>query len=62
MTREYIKKENGYVYQVIEHDIYGKHKTVINLGKDYEYWKKNEQELKDEDKSKKKTKKKETSD
>ena len=31
---KYIEKKNGYVYLVEEHDVYGRHKTVINLGKD----------------------------
>lgn len=29
-----IVKENGYVYLVTEHDVYGRHKTITNLGKD----------------------------
>ena len=32
---EYIKKENGNVWLVIEHDVYGKHKTVRYLGKEF---------------------------
>lgn len=31
---EYIKRENGYVYLIKEHDVYGNHKTITNLGKD----------------------------
>ena len=31
---EYIVRKDGYVYHVIEHDVYGNHKTVTNLGKD----------------------------
>ena len=31
---EYIKRENGYVYLIKEHDVYGRHKTITNLGKD----------------------------
>ena len=30
----YIERKNGYVYLVQEHDVYGRHKTVTNLGKD----------------------------
>ncbi len=29
-----IVRMNGYVYFVEEHDAYGKHKTITNLGKD----------------------------
>lgn len=38
---EYIEKRNGYVYLVKEHDSYGRHKTITNLGKDpdSEMWK-----------------------
>ena len=32
---EYIKKENGHVWLVIEHDVYGRHKTVKYLGKEF---------------------------
>jgi hypothetical protein len=32
---EYIKKENGEVWLVIEHDVYGRHKTVKYLGKEF---------------------------
>ena len=32
---EYIKKENGNVWLVIEHDVYGRHKTVKYLGKEF---------------------------
>ena len=31
---EKIVKKDGYVYSVIEHDVYGMHKTIRNLGKD----------------------------
>lgn len=31
---EKIVKMNGYVYLVIEHDVYGRHTTFKNLGKD----------------------------
>lgn len=38
---EYIEKRNGYVYLVKEHDSYGRHKSITNLGKDpdSEMWK-----------------------
>lgn len=29
-----IVKMNGYVYLVQEHDVYGRHTTFVNLGKD----------------------------
>lgn len=32
---EYIKKENGHVWLVKEWDVYGKHKTISYLGKEY---------------------------
>lgn len=32
---EYIKKENGHVWLVIEHDVYGRHKTIKYLGKEF---------------------------
>ena len=32
---QYIKKENGNVWLVTEHDVYGKHKTISFLGKEY---------------------------
>lgn len=32
---EYIVKKDGYVYQVTEHDVYGRHKTTVCLGKEY---------------------------
>lgn len=32
---EYIVKKDGYVYQVTEHDVYGKHRTTICLGREY---------------------------
>lgn len=32
---EYIKKENGLVWLITEHDVYGKHKTVSYLGKEF---------------------------
>lgn len=32
---EYILKENGNVYLVKEHDVYGKNKTYTFLGKEY---------------------------
>lgn len=31
---KYIEKKNGYVYLVEEHDVYGRHRTITNLGKD----------------------------
>lgn len=31
---QYIKKENGNVWLVTEHDVYGKHKTISFLGKE----------------------------
>lgn len=31
---EKIIKQDGYVYLVKEHDYYGRHKTIVNLGKD----------------------------
>ena len=49
---EYIKKENGLVWLVIEHDVYGRHKTVKYLGKEFVEL---EDEIKD-DKPKKKRK------
>lgn len=45
---EYIKKENGNVYLVTEHDVYGRHKTITFLGKEY---------VEEEKKEKKKKKK-----
>ena len=35
-----IIKKDGYVYLVKEHDSYGRHKTITNLGKDLEFWEK----------------------
>ena len=32
---EYIKKENGHVWLVKEWDVYGKHKTISYLGKEF---------------------------
>jgi hypothetical protein len=32
---EYIKKENGHVWLVKEHDVYGRHKTISYLGKEF---------------------------
>jgi hypothetical protein len=32
---EHIKKENGNVWLVIEHDVYGRHKTLKYLGKEF---------------------------
>lgn len=34
---EHIEKRNGYVWFVKEHDVYGRHKTIIRLGKDPDY-------------------------
>lgn len=31
---KYIEKKNGYVWLVEEHDVYGRHKSITNLGKD----------------------------
>lgn len=55
---EKIIKKDGYVYQVIEHDAYGRHATITNLGKDPDdpMWKEEVKEMK------KKRKKKEESD
>lgn len=54
---EYILKKDGYVYLVKEHDVYGMHKTITNLGKDPDdpMWKEEVEEMK----SKKKRTKKE---
>lgn len=30
----YLERKNGYVYLVEEHDVYGRHITRTNLGKD----------------------------
>lgn len=49
---EYIKKENGHVWLVKEWDVYGKHKTISYLGKEFVEL---EDEIKD-DKPKKKRK------
>lgn len=46
---EYIKKENGNVWLVKEWDVYGKHKTISYLGKEF---------IEVEDKPTKKTKQK----
>lgn len=32
---EYIKKENGHVWLVKEWDVYGRHKTISYLGKEF---------------------------
>lgn len=39
---QYIEKKEGYVFLVEEHDVYGRHKTITNLGKDPNHpkWKK----------------------
>lgn len=29
-----IVRQNGYVYLVVEHDVYGRHTTLTSLGKD----------------------------
>lgn len=31
---KYIEKRDGYVWLVEEHDVYGSHKSITNLGKD----------------------------
>lgn len=47
---KYIKKENGFVWEVTEHDSDGRHKSMYCLGKDPDY-------IEEEEKPKKKTKK-----
>lgn len=53
---EYILKKDGYVYLVKEHDVYGMHKTITNLGKDPNdpMWKEEVEEMKSKKKSTKK--------
>lgn len=43
---EKIVKKDGYVYRVILHDVYGKHKTITKLGKDPAYWEAKEKKSK----------------